>query len=287
MNWITRERPKIDRIASPWLIKNFIDKNAQFFFAPSENVLEKADELKAIPFDIPDVEYTHYGAKATFDYILKKHDLNDPALHKMAVIVRGADTDRHDLAPEVAGLWAISAGLAHNIKDDYKLLEIGNLLYDALYSWAKNLADTKHLENSPFEKDLHEVYLKFIKTKKSTKNPKWVKELKQMIQDHIDSQFTIDLRKISNDLELNSSYLSREFSKHFDAMNFGEYIRIKRIEKAITLFENKEYTLTEIAYFTGFSDQSHFSRIFKQVTGYNPSYYRKNMFKGNLDTKGK
>lgn len=289
MKWITRERPKIDRIASPWLIKKFVDKEAEFIYVPFSEVLDKAKELNAIPFDIPNVEFTHYEEKSTFDYIVKKYEIKDPAILIIADIVRGADTDRHDIAKEAAGLWAISAGLSYNITDDYKLLESGMVIYDALYSWATHLYKQNHLQNSPFENMLHEVYHKFLKEKKTSKKktPIWVKDLKAIIQDQIDTQFTFDLKKISNDLELNPSYLSREFSKYFDDLNFGDYVRKLRIEKAINLIQNSNYTLTEIAYLTGFSDQSHFTRIFKQSTGKNPSSYRKNTQKSNSDTKGK
>jgi hypothetical protein len=136
MKWITRERPKIDRIACPWVIKRFIDKDAEIIYAPFDEVKAKAKKLKAIPFDIPDVEYTHYKDECTFDYFLKKHKLDDPALQTLAIIVRGADTDRHDLATQASGLWAISAGLAFNYMNDQELLEKGILIYDALYSWA-------------------------------------------------------------------------------------------------------------------------------------------------------
>ena len=124
MKWITRERPKIDRIACPWLIKNFVDSNAEFMYVPADKVKELAKKLKAIPFDIPDVEFSHHNDKCTFDYILEKYKLEDPALLTMAVIVRGADTDRHDLASQASGLWAISAGLAHNVTDDHELLAL-------------------------------------------------------------------------------------------------------------------------------------------------------------------
>ncbi|MBQ0909417.1 chromate resistance protein [Flavobacterium sp. F-328] len=289
MKWITRERPKIDRIASPWLIKTFVDLEAEFIYVPFNEVLDKAKEFEAIPFDIPNVEFTHYNEQSTFDYIVKKYEIKDPAILIIADIVRGADTDRHDIAKESAGLWAISAGLSYNITDDYKLLESGMVIYDALYSWATNLYEQNHLQNSPFENMLHEVYHKFLKEKKinNKKAPDWVKDLKAIIQDQIDTQFTFDLKKISNDLELNPSYLSREFSKYFEDLNFGDYVRKLRIEKAITLIQNSSYTLTEIAYMTGFSDQSHFTRIFKQSTGKNPSSYRKNIQKSNPDTKGK
>ena len=277
MKWITRERPKIDRLACPWLIKNFVDKEAEFIYVPFDEVCEKAKELDAIPFDIPNVEFTHYNEQSTFDYIIKKYKIEDSAILIMADIIRGADTDRHDMAKESAGLWAISAGLSHNITDDYKLLETGMVIYEALYSWAKHLYQQNHLQNSPFENLLHEAYNKFLKDKKTTtkKTPAWVKDLKEIIQDQIDTQFTFDLKKISTDLELNPSYLSREFSKYFEDLNFGDYVRKLRIEKAITLIQNSTYTLTEIAYMTGFSDQSHFTRIFKQSTGKNPSSYRK------------
>ncbi|MBJ2124168.1 chromate resistance protein ChrB domain-containing protein [Flavobacterium sp. IB48] len=276
MKWITRERPKIDRIARPWLIRKFVDLESEFIYVPFDDVITKAKELEAIPFDIPNVEFTHYNEESTFDYIVKKYEIKDPAIKIIAGIVRGADTDRHQIAKESAGLWAISSGLAYNIKDDYELLEQGMILYDALYSWATHLYQQNHLQNSPFEKLLHEVYNKFIKDKKTSgKTPSWVKDLKDIIQDQIDTQFTFDLKKISNELNLNPSYLSREFSKHFEDLNFGEYVRKLRIEKAIILIENSSHTLTEIAYMTGFSDQSHFTRIFKLYTGKNPSSYRK------------
>lgn len=280
MKWITRERPKIDRIACPWLIRKFVDKDAEFIYVPFAEVLAKAKELDAIPFDIPDVEFTHYNEYCTFDYIVKKYKINDPAVLIISEIVRGADTDRHDIAKESAGLWAISAGLSYNITDDYKLLESGMVIYDALYSWATHLHKQNHLQNSPFENLLHEVYKKFLTEKKSNKKtPAWVKELKEIIQDQIDTHFTFDLKQISNDLELNPSYLSREFSKYFEDLNFGDYIRKLRIEKAVKLIENSSYTLSEIAYMTGFSDQSHFTRIFKLQTGKNPSSYRKKTLK--------
>ena len=289
MKWITRERPKIDRLACPWLIQKFVDHEAEFIYVPFDNVIEQSKKLNAIPFDIPGVEYTHYEDQCTFDYIVKKYKIDDPAIAVISKIVRGADTDRHDIARESAGLWAISAGLSYNITDDSKLLEMGIVIYDALYSWASHLYNQKHLQNSPFENLLHEVYNKFLKTnkKENKKVPAWVNELKEIIQDQIDAQFTFDLKKISTDLELNPSYLSREFSKYFEDLNFGDYTRKIRIEKAINLIQNSDYSLTEISYLTGFSDQSHFTRIFKLHTGENPSSFRKKIAKSNSDTKGK
>lgn len=147
MKWITRERPKIDRIACPWLIRRFVDNDAEFIYVPKEKVFEEAQKINAIPYDIPGAEYSHYGDRCTFDYIVEKHHLSDPALLQLAVIVRGADTDRFDLAPQAAGLWAISAGLSYNYKDDHEQLEIGLNIYDALYSWAKYVQSEKHTWN--------------------------------------------------------------------------------------------------------------------------------------------
>lgn len=144
MKWITRERPKIDRIACPWLIKNFVDEEAEFYYVPKAQVFAKAQELGAIPYDIPGAEYSHYGEECTFDYIVRKHQLADPGLLELARIIRGADTDRFDLAPQAAGLWAISAGLSYNIPDDHQMLAVGFKVYDALYSWAKYVQDEKH-----------------------------------------------------------------------------------------------------------------------------------------------
>jgi len=113
-----------------------VDKVAEFIYVPKEQVFEKATELNAIPYDIPGAEYRHEGEYCTFDYIIKKHQLADPVLLQLAKIVRGADTDRFDLAPQAAGLWAISAGLSYNVRDDQEQLSIGMKLYDALYIWA-------------------------------------------------------------------------------------------------------------------------------------------------------
>ena len=284
MKWITRERPKIDRIACPWLIKNFVDNEAEFIYVPAEKVKEKAKELNAIPFDIPGVEFSHYEDKCTFDYIIEKYKIEDPAIRSLAIIVRGADTDRHDLASQASGLWAISAGMAYNVKDDYKLLQKGMLIYDALYSWAKYLQKEKHTQN-PVDKVFIDIFNKFIKQKSAQKKtPNWVKELKEIIQDQVDTN--LSLTEISKSLDINPSYLSREFSKHFNNLHFGEYIQKLRIEKAIGLIKLHACSLTEIAYLTGFSDQSHFTRIFKKHTGKSPSIYKKELDKSKADTKG-
>jgi hypothetical protein len=275
MKWITRERPKIDRIACPWLISRFVDDNAEFYYVPLDQVLTKAKELDAIPFDIPHVEYTHYGDECTFDYIIKKHEIKDPAVKTLSAIVRGADTDRHDLASQSSGLWAISAGMSENMKDDLELLSKGMMLYDGLYTWAKDLQNVKHTQN-PIENLLLDVYKNFLKRKSGSKKiPMWARELKEIIQDQLDTTLTLNLKEVSQSLNVHPTYLSREFSKYFDNLSFGDYIRKLRIEKAIQLLTQSNHSLAEIAYLTGFSDQSHFNRIFKKYIGQNPSEYRK------------
>ncbi|HEY9559303.1 MAG TPA: chromate resistance protein ChrB domain-containing protein [Anseongella sp.] len=286
MKWITRERPKIDRIACPWLIKRFIDPGAEILFVPFQEVLSKAKEWDAIPFDIPGVKFTHYGDHCTFDALVEEYKIDDPAILTMARIIRGADTDRHEMADECAGLWALSAGLAHNIKNDHELLDKGMILYDALYSWAKYLQDEKHTQH-PFENLLLEVFHKYIskKNEKQPKPPAWAKELKGIIQDQIDTNMNLSLQEISSDLNVHPAYLSREFSKYFDNLSYGEYLRKRRIEKAIHLLHTSSYSLSEIAYLTGFFDQSHFARVFKKHIGKNPSSYRKRLREGKTGTK--
>ena len=144
MKWVTRERPKIDRIACPWLIARFIDKTPEFLYVPTDQVLKVARETGAIPYDIPGVEMSHVGELCSFDTFLKKYNLTDPALQQLAVIVRGADTDRLDLAPQSPGLLAISLGLSRNISDDHEMLRHGMILYDALYTWCQSDQGERH-----------------------------------------------------------------------------------------------------------------------------------------------
>ena len=147
MKWITRARPKIDRIACPWLIQRFIDHDAEFLFVPADQVVAQASERDAIPFDVEGVELSHDGPLCSFDAILAKYGLTDPALQEIAVIVRGADTDRLDLAPQAAGLLAISLGLSRNFADDHEQLAQGMIVYDALYAWAKHVRSERHTWN--------------------------------------------------------------------------------------------------------------------------------------------
>ena len=144
MKWITRERPKIDRIACPWLILRFIESDSEFLYVPADQVLPMAGESGAIPYDVPGVELSHCGEFCSFDAFLEKYELNDRALKRLAVIVRGADTSRLDLAPQCAGLYAISLGLSASYPNDHDMLRHGLIVYDALYAWCDRLQDETH-----------------------------------------------------------------------------------------------------------------------------------------------
>jgi rhodanese-related sulfurtransferase len=142
--WVTRARPKIDRIACPWLIRRFVDPAARFLFVPASDVADVADRFSAIPFDIDGVELSHVGPLCTFDMLLDRYALRTAALDRLSLVVRGADTDRHDLSPAAAGLLAISVGLSRMFRDDLAQLEAGMGIYDALYRWARDGFDEGH-----------------------------------------------------------------------------------------------------------------------------------------------
>jgi rhodanese-related sulfurtransferase len=142
--WITRERPKIDRIACPWLIRRFVDREARLFFVAPEHVAAAAQELAAVPYDIPGVEFSHDGALCSFDAFLQRFGLADPALERLATIVRGADTGQPELAPEAPGLLAMSLGLSAICQSDEEMLAQGMILYDALYGWTRHAAAETH-----------------------------------------------------------------------------------------------------------------------------------------------
>ena len=135
--WITRARPKIDRIACPWLIRRFIDPLATFDYVPAARVFEEAKARGAVPYDIADAPVTHRGERCSFDALIEDFGLADPALDRLALIVRGADTDRLDLAPQCAGLLAASLGLSQRFADDHEMLEQAMPLYDGLYAWCR------------------------------------------------------------------------------------------------------------------------------------------------------
>ena len=142
--WVTRERPKIDRIACPWLIRRFIDPNAEFIYVPKDQVLSVARQTGATPYDIDGVEFTHEGERCSFDTILRIYEIGDRPLDHLATIVRGADTSRHDLSPQCGGLFAISLGLSANFPDDHQMLRHGMVMYDALYTWCRSLQAETH-----------------------------------------------------------------------------------------------------------------------------------------------
>jgi hypothetical protein len=147
VRWVTRERPKIDRIACPWLISRFIDHAPEFLFVPPADVLSTARDRSAIPYDIPDVELSHVGELCSFDAFLRKYHLDDPGLAELAVIVRGADTAHPELAPQAAGLLAISLGLSNLYRDDHEMLKHGMVMYDALYAWCRHARGETHTWN--------------------------------------------------------------------------------------------------------------------------------------------
>jgi hypothetical protein len=147
MRWITRERPKIDRVACPWLIARFIDDQPEFLFVPPGEVADRARELDATPYDIEHVELTHVGNRCSFDAFIEKYGLTDPSLARIATIVRGADTAHPELAPQAAGLLAISLGLSRMFRDDHEVLRHGFVVYDALYAWCREAIDETHSWN--------------------------------------------------------------------------------------------------------------------------------------------
>ena len=142
--WVTRHRPKIDRIACPWLVRRFIDPDAEFLFVPPQDVELVAEKFDAIPFDVEGVRFSHCDERCSFDAFLDVFGLKSTALAGLADVIRAADTNRHDLAPEAAGLLALSVGLSRLYRDDYAQLDAGMALYDALYRWARDGREETH-----------------------------------------------------------------------------------------------------------------------------------------------
>jgi rhodanese-related sulfurtransferase len=138
--WVTRERPKVDRIACPWLVRRFIDPEAEFLYVPSAQVREVAAKTGAVPYDIADVEFGHVGDQCSFDAFIRIYGISDHALDRLALIVRGADTGAPELAPQSPGLVALSQGLSATIADDHEMLKHGMVVYDALYAWCRSQA---------------------------------------------------------------------------------------------------------------------------------------------------
>jgi hypothetical protein len=142
--WVTRTRPKVDRIACPWLIRRFIDPHAVFLFVAPSDVVAVAERFEGVPFDIENVFWSHRGDTCTFDTMVEEFGLGTPPLLRLATIVRGADTSRPELAPEAPGLLAASLGLSRMYADDLQQLEAGMLLYDAFYRWSRDATDETH-----------------------------------------------------------------------------------------------------------------------------------------------
>jgi hypothetical protein len=145
VKWVTRARPKVDRVACPWLIKRFVDSKAEFLYVSPEQVMEVARREDAIPFDVPNVELGHNGPECSFDAIIRKYNLADPALQRLALIVRGADTEAKELTPESRGLEAIAEGFRLVFQDDHELLERELSVYDALYAYCRRIDERKSL----------------------------------------------------------------------------------------------------------------------------------------------
>lgn len=142
--WVTRHRPKIDRIACPWLIRRFVDPSARFLFVAPSEVEAVAERFGATPFDVEGAFWSHRGAFCTFDTMIEEFALGTTALTRMAEVIRAADTNRHDASPQAAGLLALSVGLSRQYRDDTAQLEAGMMLYDALYRWARDGYEETH-----------------------------------------------------------------------------------------------------------------------------------------------
>lgn len=148
MKWVTREKAKVDRIACPWLIKNFVDPEPEFLFVPADKVLDVAKKQNAIPYDIPNVELGHHDGECSFDAIVKKYKLDNPALLELAKIVRSADTHNPELAPESIGLEAIAEGFRSITKDDFDNMSKQFFVYDALYAYCKSRVEIKKMRST-------------------------------------------------------------------------------------------------------------------------------------------
>jgi rhodanese-related sulfurtransferase len=147
--WVTRARPKIDRIACPWLIRRFVDPSAVFLFVAPPEVVDVAERFRATPFDLEGIFWSHRGELCTFDVMIEEFGLHSEALDRLAVMVRGADTDRLDLAPQAAGLLAVSLGLSRMHKDDLVQLDASFSVYDAFYRWARDAVGESHNRPTP------------------------------------------------------------------------------------------------------------------------------------------
>lgn len=277
MKWVTRLHPKMDRIACIWLIRRLIDPEAEIVFVPEHRIHPEAKHQNAIPFDEGGTDYFTYGEhQCLFDIFLRRHRLPDPALAVMSPIIRSISLGRNDPSPQAAGFRALAEGLALNIPPGDELTNQGIIFYDALYSWARQIPGL-HQPPEYSEQTLMEVFHRFVTQKYSdrVRKPLWVQEIGAIVQDQIDTNLNLSLDDLARKMDANPHYLTNEFTRDFEDMTFGEFIRKKRIEKALELMEEEKYSLIEIAYMTGFSDQTHFGRIFSRHFGKTPTGHLK------------
>lgn len=271
MKWITLQRPEMETIACSWLILRFIDPDAEIVYVEPELLTATLAERDVIPFNIKGSSYyTRHPGECLFDVFMQKHRLTDPALEEVANVVRGAATGHFHLTPQSSGLRAIAAGLAHKEHNGKTLLQQSLLIYDALYNWAGHVR--KPLLPDA-ESKLMEVFHRFITQKYAdrAKKPEWVREIAAFVQDDIDTNLSLKLAGLAERLRVDAGSLTQ----HPDHHAFGEEIRRLRMEKAMQLMEEDIYSLSEIAYMTGFSDQGHFSRIFGKHYGKTPTGHLK------------
>ncbi|MBO9151843.1 chromate resistance protein ChrB domain-containing protein [Chitinophaga sp. GCM10012297] len=271
MKWITLHHARLDHIASSWLILRFIDPSAEISFVHSDDINKAITEKGIVTFDVGGSEYTlhHNPEECLFDLFIRKHGLADPPLAEVAHIVRSAVTGRFHLAPQAAGLAAVAAGMFHANNDQLFLQQFIPVL-DALYSWASRLGKPLHDDS---DAKLLELFHRFITQKYAdrARKPLWVKEIAAIVQDGVDTKLNLGLADLAERLHANPGTLV----PHPDQLRFGEEMRRQRIEKALQLMEEEQYSLAEIAYLTGFSDQGHFSRIFGKHYGKTPTGHLK------------
>lgn len=277
MKWVTCEHPTLDRIACIWLIQKLIDPEADITYLPEPRVIFFARAEKAIPWGLRGTDYFTYGVHTClFDIFLRRHPLSDPALAVMSPVIRSLTPLRNEPCPQAAGFRAIAEGLARNIPPGEELTRQGIIFYDALYSWASQLPGiTKPPAYS--EHVLMEIFHRFITQRYADGMPKpeWMQALTALVQDQVDTNICLSLPDLARKLDANPYYLNDEFSNDIEDMSFGEYMRKKRMERAVNLMEQEKYSLSEIAYMTGFSDMGHFSRLFNYHYGKTPTGHLK------------
>lgn len=271
MKWVTLHHPRLDHIACSWLILRFIDTSAEISFVPDEDINEAVTEKGIATFDVGGSEYTlhRHPDDCLFDLFIRKHQLSDIPLTEVAHIVRSAVTGRFHLAPQAAGLAAMASGMMY-ANNDQLFLQQGIVMLDALYSWASRLGKPLHDDS---DAKLLELFHRFITQKYAdrARKPLWVKEIAAIVQDGIDTRLNLGLADLAKRLHANPGTLS----PHPEQLRFGDEMRRLRIERALQLMEEEQYSLAEIAYLTGFSDQGHFSRIFGKHYGKTPTGHLK------------